>query len=61
MLYISSPDTPDCPPAHMQARIQEIPEITYDQTLSFTNILLSAILITITISLILQVCQTIRG
>ncbi|XP_060784815.1 T-cell-specific surface glycoprotein CD28 isoform X2 [Neoarius graeffei] len=57
LVYI--PDSPDCPPEHTQARIQEIPKITYDQTLSFTNILLFAILITTTITLILQVMKMI--
>lgn len=58
MLYFSFLDSPDCPPVHTQARIQEIPEITYDQTFSFPNILLSAILIITTFSLILQVHLT---
>ncbi|KAF4087101.1 hypothetical protein AMELA_G00091820 [Ameiurus melas] len=53
------PDSPDCPREHTQARIQEIPEITNDQTLSFPNIVLSAILITTTITLILQVMKMI--
>ncbi|KAF5895292.1 T-cell-specific surface glycoprotein CD28-like, partial [Clarias magur] len=52
LVYIQ--DSPDCPSVHAQARIQEIPEITYEQTLTLPNILLSAILITTTITLILQ-------
>ncbi|KAF7709653.1 cytotoxic T-lymphocyte protein 4 [Silurus meridionalis] len=57
LIYI--PDRPDCPPEHSQARIMETPEITYNQTLAFPNILLFAILITTTITLILQVMKMI--
>ncbi|KAK2849909.1 hypothetical protein Q7C36_008692 [Tachysurus vachellii] len=57
LVYVQ--ESPDCPPQHIQARIQEIPENKYDQTLSFPNIVLYAILITTTITLILQVMKMI--
>ncbi|KAK3568684.1 hypothetical protein QTP86_013442 [Hemibagrus guttatus] len=53
LVYVQ--ESPNCPPQQMQARIQEIPENKYDQTLSFPNIVLYAVLIITTITLILQV------
>ncbi|KAG7331008.1 hypothetical protein KOW79_004977 [Hemibagrus wyckioides] len=57
LVYVQ--ESPDCPPQQMQARIQEIPENKYDQTLSFPNIVLYAILIITAITLILQVMKMI--